>query len=72
MADLNTVKVGKIPGRIVEVAVNGGTTVDQVIEVAGIGNIEGYEKRLNGSIVEGDSVVSNGDVILLVQQIKGN
>lgn len=66
-----TVKVGKLPGRIVEVAVEDDATVSVALSVAELDST-GYEIRLNGSPVDLDTYIEDGDTILLVKKIKGN
>ena len=65
------VKVGTMPGRVNEFAFEEGTTVRKALEVAGL-TTEGYQIKVNG-VEEGlESTLSDGDLILLVKQIKGN
>jgi sulfur carrier protein ThiS len=66
------VKVGKVPGRIVEVALNGGRSVADALEIAEITGTEGYEIRVNGNTANAGTELSDGDTVLLSQQIKGN
>lgn len=73
MADVITVKIGRVPGAITEVAINGGQprTVETVLELAGLES-EGYEVRKNSvTVTDLSTAVNQGDVILLLTKIKG-
>ena len=65
------VKVGKVPGTVVEVAVDNGHDVQAICAEANI-DPAGLEVRINGRIAELDATVNNGDTILLAEKIKGN
>ena len=65
------VKVGKVPGTVVEVAVVNGHDVQAICAEANI-DPAGLEVRINGRIAELDATVNNGDTILLAEKIKGN
>lgn len=67
-----TIKVGKVPGTIQEVVVTNGTSVNEVLEIAGITDVEGYELRAGGSNVTSDAVLTQDTSLLLMKQIKGN
>ena len=69
--DFITVKVGCLPGRIEEVALNGGRTVADALTGAGL-SAEGYEIRVNTESVDTTHTLSDGNVVLLVKKIKGN
>jgi uncharacterized Zn ribbon protein len=70
---MSEVKVGRVPGRITEVnVVDGETTVDEAIEIAGLTVESGFSVRLNGESVEGDAVVEDGDSVTIVKEVKGN
>lgn len=67
-----TVRVGRIPGRINEIVLNGGRTVGTALEGAEL-NAEGGEVRLNGRIVtDPNTAVAQGDTVLVVRRIRGN
>jgi hypothetical protein len=70
--DYITIKIGKLPGRIVEISLNGGRTVADAIEAAEIGDVAGYEVRANGAPATMTTVLSNGATVLLLKKIKGN
>ena len=65
------IKVGKMPGRIEEIAVEDNASVRNILEIAGLDS-EGYEIRVNGSTKELDEEVQDGSVVLLTKMIKGN
>lgn len=65
-------KVGVMPGRIQEVAVNTGMTLKEVIALAGL-DANGYEVKVDGTVKSLESTVTENDnLVLLVKQIKGN
>lgn len=65
------VRVGTMPGRINEYAVLADATVEDVLEIADL-NTEGYQIKVNGEMAALDTPVNDGDLVLLVKQIKGN
>lgn len=67
-----TIKVGVLPGAIVEYLVEEGTTVAQALEMAQLSS-EGYDVRLDGDNVELETVIpTTAKVLVLVKKIKGN
>jgi len=66
-----TVRVGCLPGRIEEIALNGDRSVAAALEAAGL-DATGYEVRVGGVSAGMDRVLSTGETVLLVKQIKGN
>lgn len=66
-----TIKVGVMPGRIQEVAIESGMTIQEVLRIAELDNA-GFEVRYNGVTSSVDTKVTTGGTILLVKQIKGN
>lgn len=68
-----TVRVGVMPGRIVEYVVEVGTSVRDVLGMANL-NPAGYDVKIDGSTVDYTSAVvsDNTNLILLVKQVKGN
>ena len=68
-----TVKVGKLPGGVTEIALNGGRTVADALGAAGLdGAISGHEIRVNGAVSDRARNLRQGDLVLLVRQVKGN
>ncbi len=65
------VRVGQLPGRIIEIALNGDRTVNMALETAEL-NPEGFEVRVNGALADGNTVLADGDTTLLVRKIRGN
>ena len=66
-----TIKIGVMPGRIEEYAIEDGTTVAQALEIAGL-SADGYEVKQDGNTVTDLNSVANGNVILLTKRVKGN
>lgn len=67
-----SVKVGKLPGRIHTIGLNGGRTVKDALEGAGITSIDGFEIKVNSKNGTLDTTLKNGAVVILVKRIKGN
>lgn len=68
------VKVGVMPGQINEFAVEEGTSIANVLEIAGL-NSTGYEVKVDGrkvSDLETEFVNSDTRLVLLTKMIKGN
>ena len=67
-----TIKVGKVPGTIQEVVVEQGTSVLDILNIAGITDTEGYEVRVAGNTATLETVLEHDTSVLLMKQIKGN
>ena len=67
-----TIKVGKVPGTIQEVVVEQGTSVLDILNIAGITDTEGYEVRVAGDTATLETVLEHDTSVLLMKQIKGN
>lgn len=66
------IKVGKIPGRTQVVELNEGATIADALRAADL-SVSGYELRLSGQVTDDfNKTVSDGDMVLLAQKIKGN
>ena len=65
------VRVGRLPGRIETIALNGGRTVNDALGGAGL-RADGYEVRVNGSEAALDAGLNANDTVLLVKKITGN
>jgi sulfur carrier protein ThiS len=65
------VRIGRLPGRISEIALNGDRTVAAALEAAELDS-EGYELRVNGQTADVETTLQDGDTVLLVKKIKGN
>ncbi|MFA6227725.1 MAG: hypothetical protein WC668_00890 [Patescibacteria group bacterium] len=73
------VKVGKLPGVIKEVGLSdcdGERTIAKALKGAELEKEEGYEVRVNNDVVADDDVadyeLSDGDIVILVEDIVGN
>lgn len=68
-----TVRVGMMPGRINEFAVEVGTSVSDVLELAEL-NASGYDVKVDGVKVNPSNAVvtDTTSLILLAKQVKGN
>ena len=72
--NVKTVRVGMMPGRINEFAVEVGQSIASVLELAQL-DPEGYEVKVDGEKVtdlESAVVTSSTNLILLAKQVKGN
>ncbi|HVT16664.1 MAG TPA: hypothetical protein VHQ90_10875 [Thermoanaerobaculia bacterium] len=69
--DFITVRVGRLPGRIVEIALNGGRSVGDALAGAEL-DFTGYEIRVNSELAQLGDELEDGDTVLLVKKIKGN
>lgn len=71
-ADMNTFKIGIMPGRLVEVTVEGDVTVQGALELAGL-EFDGQEIKIDGAVSALDALVPNGaSHVLLSKKVKGN
>lgn len=71
---VKTVRVGMMPGRIEEFALEVGTSIGDVLNIAGL-DPTGYDVKVDGAKVEdfdSVSVTENTNLILLAKQVKGN
>jgi sulfur carrier protein ThiS len=66
-----TVKIGQIPGRITEYALDDGTSVSAALNQAGL-DTTGFGVRLNGQQVENltSTILKDGDTVILAQKVK--
>ncbi len=71
LAAFISVRIGRLPGRIQEVTLNGDRTVQTALETANL-DADGFEIRVNGQPATADTTLNHGDIILLVKKIKGN
>ena len=66
------IRVGVMPGKIQEVAVEVGYSVAQALEIAGY-DASGYDIKMdNTKVVVTEPITSATELILLVKQVKGN
>lgn len=67
-----TIRVGVMPGRIQEYAVDSQDSVQSVLAVAEL-DPTGYEVKLDGTkVIDLSQPVGTGNLILLAKQVKGN
>lgn len=67
-----TIRVGTMPGRITEVAVEYGTSIEEVLNIAEL-DASGYDVKVDGQKVDEDYQVDDStNLVLLVKQVKGN
>jgi len=72
MSVTKTIRVGTMPGRINEFAVEVGTPISDVLVLAEL-STEGYEVKVDGAVNNGTGVVTEStNLILLARQVKGN
>ena len=69
--DYITVKVGKLPGAVTEIALNGSRTVADALTAAAL-DPKGFQVKVDGSDAEMDTELSQGSTVFLVKKIKGN
>ena len=65
------IKVGVMPGRLVEVAVEEGTSAREIFEIAGV-EVNNHEIRLDGVKINIDDTVEEGKLLVAMKMIKGN
>lgn len=66
-----TVKVARTGGRVTEVLVESGTTVEEALEASGIDYSATDRVRKNGTQADLDDKVTKNDVITVAGKIKG-
>ncbi len=67
-----TVKVGQVPGRIQEVALDEGSTVRQALQAASIDAGAGYTVTVNGESADMNDELDGDSTVLVTRKIKGN
>ena len=65
------VRVGKVPGRIENYALNGDRTVRAALAVAGLTQGD-LEIKVNSQPATLDTTLNDGDQVVLCKKIKGN
>ena len=68
---MKTLKVGQMPGRLVEVAIQEGMTAREIFNLAEV-EISNHEIRLDGEKISLDTRIENGSLLVGMRQIKGN
>ena len=66
-----TLKVGVMPGKLTEIAILDGTNAKDAFALAEI-DTSGYELRLDGVVIDEDTNVSRGSLLVAMKKIKGN
>jgi hypothetical protein len=66
------VRAGRMPGRIHVVNVEEGTTVGEVLSLAGLALEDGFTPRIDGEDVTMDTVMEQDQMVLLCKRVKGN
>ena len=64
-------KVGVMPGKLVEVAVEEGTSARRIFEIANV-EVNNHEIRLDGAKINIDDAVEEGRLLVAMKMIKGN
>ena len=67
-----TVKVARVPGKLVEVELNGGRTVADALTGAGFSKKDSEEIRVNSVDRGMDYELNNGDKVTLIKNVEGN
>lgn len=66
-----TIKVGVMPGKLTEIAYEGGETARELFELADV-EISNHDIRLDGNKINIDDVISGGALLVATKMIKGN
>lgn len=66
-----TVKVARVPGKMVEVVLNGHRTVKDAVEGAGFAIKNTETIRVNGNDATEEKELKDGDRVTLIRQIEG-
>ena len=64
------VKIGRLGESVQEYALTNGDTVAELLEQAGI-ELENEELQRNGERVGLDTILENGDILLIVPKVQG-
>ncbi|MFH1211476.1 MAG: MoaD/ThiS family protein [Candidatus Woesearchaeota archaeon] len=70
MPNPKLVKVGKLGESVQEYSLTNGETVADLLAMAGI-ELENEELQRNGQRVELDTVLENGDIVMVVPKVAG-
>ena len=65
------IKVGMMPGRLVEVVTYEGATAREIFEIAEV-ELSNHEIRLDGEKIDLDTTINNGSLLVAMKMIKGN
>lgn len=67
-----TLKVGQMPGKLVEVAVEEGTSARDIFAHAGVEVSSNHEIRLDGNKISLDTQIQSNGLLVAMKMIKGN
>ena len=65
------IKVGMMPGKLIEVVTNEGATAREIFEIADV-ELSNHEIRLDGEKIDLDRTIHNGNLLVAMKMIKGN
>ena len=65
------IKVGMMPGKLVEVVVEQGVTAREIFNIAEV-EISNHEIRLDGEKIDLDRTINSGSLLVAMKMIKGN
>ena len=68
---MKTLKVGQMPGRLVEVAIQEGMTAREIFNLAEV-EVSNHEIRLDGEKISLDTTINGGNLLVAMKMIKGN
>lgn len=67
-----TVKIGRVPGALTEVALGDNATVRDALTASGL-TVESFETiRVNGTSASNETTLRNGDIIHILKNVEGN
>ena len=66
------VRIGTLPGRIRDYALNGGRSVEDAISVANLSIDNEAQIRVNGETATLKTDLKEGDSLLIIESIEGN
>lgn len=69
--NINTIKVGVMPGRLTEIALAGELTARELFAMAEV-EVSNHEIRLDGVKIDLDQTVETGNLLVAMKMIKGN
>lgn len=69
--NVDTIKVGVMPGKLTEIVINDDTTADDAFQLADL-KVAGYEIRLDGTVIDENDIVNGGNLLVAMKKIKGN
>lgn len=68
---MSKIKVGMMPGKLVEIVTSEGATAREIFETAGV-ELSNHEIRLDGEKIDLDRTIHNGNLLVAMKMIKGN